>query len=61
MGFLVDKAHHATPTQQKWASGEPERSFWFGIRLRGRAVYDVTSYRCDRCGYLESYAAGVPG
>lgn len=56
VGFLVDKGDHSTPSQQKWASGEPERSFWSGLKLKGKDVLPVTTYRCIGCGYLESYA-----
>ena len=29
---------------------------WTGLKLRGKAKQDVVTYRCKRCGYLESYA-----
>ena len=32
---------------------------WTGLKLRGKAKCDRT-YRCRRCGYLESYAEAAP-
>jgi hypothetical protein len=55
-GFVADKAHYSVPETQKWVEGEPERSFWSGLKLKDREIYVVTTFRCDRCGWLESYA-----
>ena len=55
-GFVADKAHYSVPEIQNWVEGTPERSFWSGIRLKGKEVLPVKTYRCERCGYLESYA-----
>jgi hypothetical protein len=37
--------------------GDVVKSFWVGIHTTGRATRHVRTYRCPRCGYLESYAA----
>lgn len=55
IGFLVDEGY-GTRAVPKWYSGEPEKSFWTVLKLRGRERLEVTTYRCKRCGYLESYA-----
>ena len=55
-GFILDKAHHGMPTPAEWLEGRPESSFWTGLKTKGRDRFPVTSYRCDRCGYLESFA-----
>jgi hypothetical protein len=55
-GFVLDHTHHSTAAQQHWVEGEPERSFWFGLKTKGRQKLPVRTYRCDRCGCLESYA-----
>ena len=55
-GFVADKAHYSVPETQKWVEGAPERSFWSGLKLKGKEVFSVRTYRCERCGYLESYA-----
>ena len=43
-------------TVAKWIAGEAESSIWTGLKTRGKDKLDVTTYRCRRCGYLESYA-----
>lgn len=54
-GYVVDEGY-GSRTVAKWVAGEPERSFWTGLKLRGKARLDIVTYRCGRCGYLESYA-----
>ena len=53
--YILDEGY-GTRTVAKWVAGEPERSIWTGLKLRGKAQHDVVTYRCKRCGYLESYA-----
>jgi hypothetical protein len=56
-GYLVDVVPgHGTSAVPKWVAGEPQRSFWTGLKLRGKERLTTTSYRCRQCGYLESYA-----
>jgi hypothetical protein len=54
-GYVVDEGY-GNRTVAKWIAGEPVRSMWFGLTLRGKDKLDITTYRCRRCGYLESYA-----
>ena len=54
-GFLVDRSY-ATNEAPEWVEGSVETSFWTGVKLKGRERRPVTTYRCVRCGYLESYA-----
>jgi hypothetical protein len=53
-GFLLDRAQGANLTAT-WIAGEPEKSFWSGLQLKGRATFRVTAYRCMQCGRLELY------
>jgi len=55
-GFVVDRGHQSWPETQTWVEGEPKKSFWGGLQLKGRTKHAVRSFRCERCGYLESYA-----
>ncbi len=55
-GFIVDNTHGGNRVSG-WAEGPPEKSFWFGVKLRGRKPIDVATWRCRSCGFLESYAA----
>jgi len=42
--------------REEWASGKPQRSFWFGVKTRDLERLPVVTFRCPGCGYLESYA-----
>jgi|RhiMetdeSRZDD1v2_1073273.scaffolds.fasta_scaffold45104_5 predicted nucleic-acid-binding Zn-ribbon protein len=56
-GFVADFTHgKSQSTQSEWVGGEPERSFWFGLKLKERTVLPIVAYRCGSCGYLEFYA-----
>ena len=55
-GFVVDQGHGLV-TVGDWIAGPPEKSFWFGLTLRGKPRLKVATWRCRRCGFLESYAA----
>ena len=55
-GFLIDKGHFELPSQQEWAEGAAERSYWSGLKLDNRERVPVVTYRCPRCGLLQSYA-----
>ncbi len=59
-GFVVDKGDHSVAEMQTWVEGTPERAFWTGLEMKDRQVLQVVSYRCQRCGYLESYALTPP-
>jgi hypothetical protein len=57
-GFVVDRTHGgAAPAS--WVAGAPEKSFWTGLKLKGRAQLQIAAWRCRKCGYLESYAPSV--
>lgn len=55
-GFLLEGDPGETRAVTRWVEGEPEKSFWMGLAIGDRAVLPVTTYRCERCAYLESYA-----
>ena len=54
-GFTLDQTRNAVDTS-KWVDGPPEKSFWKGLKTRGKKQIPVATYRCSKCGYLESYA-----
>lgn len=54
-GYVIDEGY-GSRTVGQWIAGEPEKSIWTGLKLRGKEKLDVATYRCRRCGYLESYA-----
>ena len=55
-GFVLDRAHGDSMRTQEWLEGEPVKSFWSGLKTKGREKHPVRTFRCERCGYLESYA-----
>jgi hypothetical protein len=55
-GFIVDKTHGGAAVST-WVEGEPKKSFWTGLDLRGATPIPITTWRCRRCGFLESYAS----
>ena len=60
-GFLLDIGDGSAKLQATWVEGEAAPLSWFGrVRLKGRKPVPVTTFRCERCGYLESYAAEPP-
>ena len=56
-GFVVDHTHGGASVSA-WVEGEPRKSFWTGLKLGGSTPIDIATWRCRRCGYLESYAPG---
>jgi hypothetical protein len=49
-GFL------AGPRVAEWIEGPAEKSFWFGVKVRERKRRTIRTFRCTKCGFLESYA-----
>jgi hypothetical protein len=56
-GFVLDRAHGSVGVSS-WIEGTAERSVWTGIKLGGRPQVPIATWRCGRCGFLESYASG---
>ena len=55
-GFMIDRGHANSASQAEWAEGMPERTWWQGLRLKGKERIPAVTYRCPRCGLLQSYA-----
>jgi hypothetical protein len=55
-GFTVDKTYRAS-TVSAWVEGEPKWNIWAGLKLRGTTPIEIRTWRCNRCGFLESYAS----
>jgi len=53
-GWVPDNTR-AGLERQNWSPGEPQPSFWTGLKPSEDQVLPVTTLRCPRCGYLESY------
>ena len=55
-GFILDKIDDSRFQTPEWLEGNHERAFWTGLNAEGRSRIDIITYRCERCGFLESYA-----
>ena len=53
-GFIMDREGHDSGSVSKWVEGPPEKRWW-GLNTKGRKKLMVITFRCIRCGYLESY------
>ena len=51
-GYILDEGY-GTRTVAKWVAGEPERSIWTGLKLRGKGA--------ARRRYLSLQALRLPG
>lgn len=54
-GWVIDKTDNARGIAS-WVEGAPEKSFWVGVKLGGKTPVEIKTWRCSRCGFLESYA-----
>lgn len=54
-GFIVDQGY-GTAIVSTWQDGEPRKYWAGGVKMVKEDQIKVATYRCDRCGYLESYA-----
>jgi hypothetical protein len=55
-GFVLDHGDYNAKKLQEWIEGEPVKSFWHGYHTKDREAFVVKTFRCERCGFLESYA-----
>lgn len=55
-GFVVDRGDYSVEEQARWASGDPDNSFWRGVVQQRERKLAVVTYRCTSCGRLESFA-----
>ena len=53
---MVDHTHGGR-LQAAWVEGKPQRSFWTGLKIKDGTTHPIATFRCERCGYLESFAA----
>lgn len=53
-GVIIDK-DQGMRTPLTWLEG-PVTKGWFGLKLGGKKPLHIETYRCNRCGLLESYA-----
>lgn len=54
-GFVADQTY-GSASVSRWYAGQPQRSIWTGLKLKKIEQHDIATWRCARCGFLESYA-----
>lgn len=54
-GFLLDTTHGGQEAGT-WIQGAPEKSFWGGIKTKGRRKLTVYAWRCPGCSVVRLYA-----
>ena len=59
-GYILGGSEGERREGEKWVLGAPEKSFWMGLKTGDRLVLPVATFRCERCGRLESYAWPAP-
>ena len=61
-GFVIDHTYGSRGVST-WIEGAPEKSVWVGVKLSGKKAFEVQTWRCPRCGFLENYAntEKIPG
>ena len=56
-GYAPDRAQYEKMGNfPVWVSGQPEKRFLGGLDLAGKTMLNITTFRCLKCGFLESYA-----
>lgn len=55
-GLILDRGESNMPKTQQWIEGAPTLRWWGGVNTSGKESFGVLTYRCERCGWLESYA-----
>ena len=53
-GYIVDFGGGIS--RQHWFAGEPVKAFLSGLKVKWSQRVPTRTYRCENCGYLESYA-----
>ena len=56
-GFVIDEGY-GTAHVSTFQAGEPRKSIWTGVKKSKDDQHKIATWRCERCGFLESYARG---
>ena len=56
LAVILDLGDQNSRQTSTWISGPPEPSFWTGLKMKGKHQREIRTFRCVRCGFLESYA-----
>ena len=56
-GVVIDNTYGARGISS-WLEGAPVKNIWVGLKLGGKKPIETKTFRCNLCGFLESYAPG---
>jgi hypothetical protein len=56
VGVIPDIGHANHMHVSTWLEGEPEKTFWQGMKTKDKRRYAISVYRCTKCGFLENFA-----
>lgn len=54
-GYVIDSLAYQSKSET-WIEGKKPKSIWAGLTKNNKKQFEVETYRCINCGYLESYA-----
>ncbi|MCB1008425.1 MAG: hypothetical protein KDB94_05960 [Acidobacteria bacterium] len=52
-GYLLDRQRASQSGEQHWVEDEPRRTWYGGMKTRGRRHGAVVARRCPKCGHLD--------
>ncbi len=58
-GFALDQTYGGAGPSS-WHPGPIVKGFWTGVKFKRKRLLEIVAWRCERCGFLESYAPGRP-
>jgi len=56
VGFILDSTDGSRKVAS-WVEGKPVRG-WFSVKTGKKETHEIQTWRCGKCGFLESYAKG---
>ena len=54
-GFVPDSSYAAL-LRSAWVEGKPEKNLLGSLKVKGKRTFPIVTFRCNVCGFLESYA-----
>jgi hypothetical protein len=54
-GFVPDTGYSGF-VRSAWFEGKPEKTLFGGLKVKGKQTFPIATFRCNACGFLESYA-----
>ena len=56
-GFIVDQGYGVAQVST-YQTGQPRKSIWTGLKMNKEEQFAISTWRCNRCGFLENFAKG---